>query len=252
MRVLIASNIEAKDLFQKFSDAAYTVDICHFDDFSESVEQFKPDLILLHCGCRVKNCLQKLSSIKMKFPSIPVIFLTRISAEHIAVEAFRLGAKDYFREPVYFPELLETINNLAKHIKHNSEKRKAAVSPASIVTNHTDQTLPSNIAKVICFMDENLSRDIGLEQLAKKAAMSKHHFCRVFKKHTGVSPMHFLTGKRIERAKILLLDEELAIVDVIAEVGFQDQSNFIKNFKKIEGVTPSFYRRDNLRARNHH
>ena len=64
--------------------------------------------------------------------------------------------------------------------------------------------------------------------------------------------MHFLTCKRIERAKILLLDEELTITDIIEAVGFQDQSNFIKNFKKIEGVTPSFYRRDNLSSGNPH
>lgn len=252
MRILIASNVEAQDLFQDFSTTAHKVDICHVDASAQAINKFKPDLILLHCGCRVKYCLQKLSFIKTKLPSIPVIFLTRISAEHIAVEAFRLGAKDYFREPFYFPELHETINNLSKYLKKGSEKRKAAISPASIVTNHAHENLPPKIARVVCYMEKNLSRDISLDQLAKEAAMSKHHFCRVFKKHTGVSPMHFLTAKRIERAKILLLDEERAIGEVIAEVGFQDQSNFIKNFKKIEGVTPSFYRRDNLCAPNHH
>jgi transcriptional regulator GlxA family with amidase domain len=178
--------------------------------------------------------------------------LTRISAEHIAIEAFRLGAKDYFREPFDFPALHETINNLTKYIRQSSEKRQAAISPASIVANHSEATLPSNITKVIRFMEKNLSKDISLEQLAGNAAMSKHHFCRVFKKHTGIPPMHYLTGKRIERAKILLLDEERTIADIIEAVGFQDQSNFIKNFKKLEGVTPSFYRRDNLCSRDLH
>jgi YesN/AraC family two-component response regulator len=252
VNILIASNIETRKLFKNFSDAAYTIDICHFDTIAESIKQFNPDLILLYCGCRVKNCLQTVSAIKSGFPSIPIIFLTRISAEHIAIEAFRLGAKDYFKEPFDFPELKATINNLAKYIKQSSEKRKAALSPASIVAHHADATLPANIANVIRYIEKDLAKDINLEKLAKKTAMSKHHFCRVFKKHTGDTPMHFLTCKRIERAKILLLDEELTITDIIAAVGFQDQSNFIKNFKKIEGVTPSFYRRDNLCARNNH
>ena len=63
--------------------------------------------------------------------------------------------------------------------------------------------------------------------------------------------MNFLTGKRIERSKILMLDEERTIADVIEAAGFHDQSNFIKNFKKIEGITPSLYRRDNLCPQDH-
>jgi YesN/AraC family two-component response regulator len=251
MRILITSNIEAQDIFRRFSDAAYTVDICHFGSFIESVEQFGPDLVLLHCGCRARNCLQKLSAIKTEFPAIPVIFLTRISAEHIAIEAFRLGAKDYFKEPFDFPKLHETIDNLAKYIKQSSERRQAAISPASILVNHSDATMPANISNVIHFMEKNMSKNISLEQLAREAAMSKHHFCRVFKKHTGIPPMNFLTGKRIERSKILMLDEERTIADVIEAAGFHDQSNFIKNFKKIEGITPSIYRRDNLCPQDH-
>jgi YesN/AraC family two-component response regulator len=251
MRILITSNIEARDIFRKFSDAAYTIDICYFDSFIESVEQFGPDLVLLHCGCRVRNCLQKLRAIKAEFPAIPVIFLTRVSAEHIAIEAFRLGAKDYFKEPFDFPKLHETIDNLAKYIRQNSGRRQAAISPASILNNNSDATMPSNISNVIRFMEKNMSKNISLEQLAREAAMSKHHFCRVFKKHTGIPPMNFLTGKRIERSKILMLDEERTIADVIEAAGFHDQSNFIKNFKKIEGITPSIYRRDNLCPQDH-
>ena len=252
MRILIASNIESQKLFKGFSVTAYKIDICHLKDIADSIKQFQPEMILLHCGCRVKNCLQTLSAVKTEFPSIPIIFLTRISAEHIAIEAFRLGAKDYFKEPFDFQELQDAINNLTKCISKSSEERKAVLSPVSIVANHSDETLPTNIAKVISFMEKNLAKDISLDQLAKKAAMSKHHFCRVFKKHTGITPMYYLTCKRIERAKVLLLDDEKTIGDVLTAIGFQDQSNFIKNFKKIEGVTPSFYRRDNLCARKHH
>ena len=69
--------------------------------------------------------------------------------------------------------------------------------------------------------------------------------------YTGIPPMHYLTGKRIEQAKILLLEENLTMGEIMAAVGFQDQSNFIKNFKKIERVTPGIYRRDNLCDDNH-
>lgn len=250
VKILIASNIESRDLFENFSDTAFTIDICHFDNIAESTEQINPDLILLHCGCRVRSCLQALNAVKSAFPSIPVIFLTRISAEHIAIEAFRLGAKDYFKEPVDFLELEATINNLSKYIKKSSEKRQAALSPASIVATNSEESFPVTIRNVIRYMEKNLSKNINLEKLAKKAAMSKHHFCRVFKKHTGTTPMYYLTCMRIERAKILLLDDALTISDIMGAVGFQDQSNFIKNFKKIEGVTPSFFRRDNLCTHN--
>jgi AraC family transcriptional regulator len=73
--------------------------------------------------------------------------------------------------------------------------------------------------------------------------MSKHHFCRVFKRHLGISPLQFFIRMRVERAKELLKNRALSVSMVALEVGFNDISNFIKHFKKVTGITPSAFRK---------
>ena len=98
-------------------------------------------------------------------------------------------------------------------------------------------------------MEDNFSKDMNLEELAKKAGMSKFHFCRTFKKYLDLSPIQFLTRLRMDRAKTLLGCTHRSISDVAESVGFSDLSNFIKNFKKTVGTTPTGYRKTTQKKR---
>jgi AraC family transcriptional regulator len=99
-----------------------------------------------------------------------------------------------------------------------------------------------NISQVIGYIEENLWSPLDLGNLAEKANLSKFHFCRTFKRHVGINPMKFVNVRRIERAKNLLIESRLSVSHVASEVGFRDLSNFIRQFKKITGVTPTTYR----------
>jgi len=73
--------------------------------------------------------------------------------------------------------------------------------------------------------------------------MSRFHFCRVFKRHLKQSPISYLIGLRIERARNLLKTTDLSMSEVAALVGFNDISNFSRMFKELNGVSPSRFRR---------
>jgi transcriptional regulator GlxA family with amidase domain len=92
-------------------------------------------------------------------------------------------------------------------------------------------------------MADHMSSHISLKHLAREADMSKYSLCRNFKKETEMTPMQFLANMRVERAKKLLQESALSISMVSLEVGFNDLSNFIKNFKSIVGITPSEYKK---------
>jgi len=89
----------------------------------------------------------------------------------------------------------------------------------------------------LCF---NYSENITLNQLSAMASMSPYHFLRIFQKQVGSSPHAFQTQLRIEQAKRLIIQEE-RVTDVGVQVGFYDQSHFIKSFKSLVGVTPGKY-----------
>jgi AraC family transcriptional regulator len=92
------------------------------------------------------------------------------------------------------------------------------------------------------FMHDNFGRELSLEEIASAAYLSEYHFARLFKRITGVTPHLYLANLRLERARKLLAESALPIVEIAAMVGYQSQSHFTKVFKGITGVTPRAYR----------
>ncbi|MDH4232774.1 MAG: helix-turn-helix domain-containing protein, partial [Nitrospirota bacterium] len=204
------------------------------------------DMVILDCGFSPDAGLDFLKKIKSLSPQVPVIFLTDLSSEDIAISAFRSGAVEYFKKPVNLPCLRDTAVNLLTVKRAERDRRKRAHRPAARDEDVSllSTELPSCLLQAVCYIDSNLASAITLEQLACEAHLSKYHFCRLFKKHTGMSPKKFLSARRIERAKKLLGNNGYSNVSLAAsEVGFNDVNNFIKSFKKITGVTPSAFMR---------
>ncbi len=83
-------------------------------------------------------------------------------------------------------------------------------------------------------------KNFRLEDLAKEIYVSKFNLVRKFKEEIGLTPHSFLVQNRIRKAKELL-DQNMKITEVGAEVGFFDQSHFVKAFKSVVGITPSEY-----------
>jgi AraC-like DNA-binding protein len=93
---------------------------------------------------------------------------------------------------------------------------------------------------------EHINGGIGLQELASACGLSRSHFARAFKATTGESPLQWLLGQRIERAKILLLNSDLPIEQITQQCGFADQSHLTRAFTKAVGASPSRWRRDHL------
>ncbi|MBR2860351.1 MAG: AraC family transcriptional regulator [Clostridia bacterium] len=98
------------------------------------------------------------------------------------------------------------------------------------------------IDETIKYILNNYNEPLSLRALADKANFSVSQFANLFKKRTGVSPMHYITITRLEHAKYLLEQTSHPIKKIIEEVGFLDSSYFSKMFKKYYGSTPLEYR----------
>lgn len=114
-----------------------------------------------------------------------------------------------------------------------------------LIKNYTDQTkeykkLFDNkeiIKNSIEYIKDSLDANITLDELAENSSLSKYHFLRVFKKDIGLTPHHYILTQRIHKAKELVLNGS-ALSEVGLKVGFNDQSHFIRNFRKIYGYSP--------------
>ncbi len=101
----------------------------------------------------------------------------------------------------------------------------------------------TRLKKVIQYIQEHYQSKITIEDLASQLSMSRHYFCRFFKKATGVTPFDYINSYKTDRAAALIETTDLSIMEAGMDSGFDNFSYFIKTFKKYKKVTPSEYRR---------
>jgi len=91
---------------------------------------------------------------------------------------------------------------------------------------------------------EHLDGSLRLADLAAECGLSVSHFARSFKATVGMSSVRWLTRLRIERAKDLLRNTREPLVQVALRSGFGDQPGFTRTFRRVVGVSPGRWRRD--------
>ena len=92
-------------------------------------------------------------------------------------------------------------------------------------------------------MDLHFADSLDVEQMAAHAGFSKFHFARAFKDAYGETPAHYLTRRRVERAKNLLRSANLTVTEVCMLVGFSSLGSFSSRFSELVGMSPSVFQR---------
>jgi AraC-like DNA-binding protein len=92
------------------------------------------------------------------------------------------------------------------------------------------------------FIDACYHLPLDLSQIARQACFSPYHFLRLFRQAFNKTPHQYLTERRIEKAKQLLVSSDLSVTAVCFEVGFQSLGSFSSLFHKYVGLSPTFYR----------
>jgi len=101
----------------------------------------------------------------------------------------------------------------------------------------------SDLRRVLEYVDENLDRDIRLQELAALTDLSVFHFARSFRQSVGSTPHQYIVNMRVQKAKTLLMLPEWSIQQIASATGFADGGHLSKIFRKSTGVSPSAWRR---------
>ena len=173
----------------------------------------------------------RIHTLKRAFRGETVFFQdVRVPLEAIAE---RYGIQDLDVEAVYqditvFPIL-------------DDEKRVIYV--AALLINRRVYRGKNEIEKAKEYIETHWKERFNLSETAKAACLSKAHFTKLFKKHTGVTPHEYYTNYRISKLKEMLLDTNLSIAQAFAACNMNYNGHSARVFKDKTGVSPSAYRK---------
>jgi AraC family transcriptional regulator len=144
--------------------------------------------------------------------------------------AFRAGAPDLYAQgaAVWMVTHLLSCQSEWHHLRDDT--RLAATIP------------DRRLSRVIEFMSCHLDRQLTLDELAREAGISVHHFGRRFRQRTGMGPAAYLTTLRMEHARLLLRTTELPVGEIAFRCGYARPSAFSTAFLRDAGATPSEWR----------
>lgn len=109
-------------------------------------------------------------------------------------------------------------------------------------TNHQTSNFGTRLSE---YLDQNLSNEISIEEIAAKLSVSTSHLQRLCHKYFGMGVKKLYNKKRFARACSLLIDTRLSAKDIGTEIGFSTPANFSSFFKKHSGIAPLTYRKNN-------
>lgn len=98
------------------------------------------------------------------------------------------------------------------------------------------------VRRVTEYLQERLDEEVRLDDLAKLAGLSRFYFCAAFRRSTGLTPHQWLLTQRMARARALMADPSIPLIQVALAVGYQTPSAFAAAFRRSEGMSPTEYR----------
>ena len=91
-------------------------------------------------------------------------------------------------------------------------------------------------------MREDVRGELSLGEFAQSVNLSVWRLCHIFKSDVGMPPIRYLRLLRMERAKDLLESSFLSVKEIAFQVGLNDESHFVRDFKSTYGFSPALYR----------
>jgi AraC-like DNA-binding protein len=112
----------------------------------------------------------------------------------------------------------------------------------------TNEDLHGRLKKALNLMKKNFSRKVTLDELAEASHMSSYHFLRCFRNVYSKTPLQYLTYLRLKHACKLLRETRFHVNAIASKCGFENDSSFIRLFRREFRVTPLYYRSEFNRA----
>ena len=203
------------------------------EDGMEIIIDKKPELVITDIRMQDMDGLEMIQKIREKGYNGEIIVISGFGYFEYAQKAIDYNVMKYFLKPVDVEEFAHTINEL-----------RCQLNERMGINEKVSRKSPF-MESVIKYVDENFQNDIQLSCIAQKFYCSTVNLSKRFKQYTGMNYIDYVTVKRVESAKKLLMETDMNVNEVMYTVGYKDPKHFRKMFKNIAGISPSEFRKLN-------
>jgi AraC family transcriptional regulator len=119
----------------------------------------------------------------------------------------------------------------------------AETEPARVLIQAGHRLDDRKLRRVLAYVEEHLTGDLTVAELASVACLSIFHFTRAFAAAMGMPPHRYVSERRLERAKATIAAGRASLSEIALDCQFSSQSSFTRAFRRATGVTPAEYRR---------
>ena len=206
------------------------------------------DLVVVNPGTLHEERSDAKAPLRLIFLAIRDFAVPGLPAGCLSQEKYRvLSCGEYrYKMDIYLRELLQESSSeieLYREISQGLVSALLVLVMRLIRINPEDEAaLSQECQKIKEYLDQNFTSPITLDSLSETVYISKHYLSHLFKEQTGVSPIKYLTSKRMEKACELLSETELPVSEVSKAVGYENPLYFSQVFKRIYGISPVKYR----------
>ena len=110
------------------------------------------------------------------------------------------------------------------------------------VRSHKRNRHQETVSGAMRYIWDNYDTPLDIERLSEEAKLSKYYFIKLFKEYASAAPYEYVIAHRVNEAKKYLRATGMQVSQISEAVGFNDECNFIRTFKKMTGITPLRYR----------
>ena len=206
------------------------------------------DLVVVNPGTLHEERSDAKAPLRLIFLAIRDFAVPGLPAGCLSQEKYRvLSCGEYrYKMDIYLRELLQETSSQIEFYQEISQGLVSALLVLVMrlirINPEDEAALSQECQKIKEYLDQNFTSPITLDSLSETVYISKHYLSHLFKEQTGVSPIKYLTSKRMEKACELLSETELPVSEVSKAVGYENPLYFSQVFKRMYGISPVKYR----------
>ncbi|WP_315080707.1 response regulator [uncultured Clostridium sp.] len=206
---------------------------CNGREAIELDRKFNPDVIIMDVKMPGIDGIKASQVIKEQNKNKIIIMITAYDDFELVRKALVLGVDDYILKPIKPTELIDALNNIFVNLKINKD---------TYMEKSVNELKEMPVKAAIEYIQDNLEEKVSLEKMASICNLSTCYFSKLFKREMGVNFSVYVNEKKVGKAKEILENTNMPILNISLDLGFEDCGYFIRVFKKYEGVTPKKYR----------